>query len=435
MTHALALTYGVTTISLTTTGAMLSAYTPTTSANGEPVTEPIELTVYGSSVELARVKLRDIQRVLTLAEQRSQALTGQKVYLTFQPSGDATVWRSEVRSGVLVLDKKALTVFGQAQFRVTLILTRQPFWEGARTQIPLTNPNGTNNTSGLTINNGSTNYADIGSGVINGDLPAPLEVRLRNTSGASRGYYGFHIANNTFAPTIAAHIEGEANVSGYTASALTGASGGQIVTVTGSNPASISFNLIANTVNLYDGRWARVLARCPTVSAGGSGPIYGWAQLYDYYGLVALYRSPMTLLRASTHMQDFGAIPLPPGGSNATGWSQLALRLFFRGVSTALSVTIDYVALAPAESRWYRYVVQRGMLVLNNDWIVDDGIEGAQYLIEAGANHPIYNSVTPPVHVQPNAAQRLSVWQEGLGVTAAWTMRVQAFYRPRIATL
>ena len=86
MTHALALTYGVTTISLTTTGAMLSAYTPTTSANGEPVTEPIELTVYGSSVELARAKLRDIQRALTMAEQRAQALTGQKVYLTFQPS-------------------------------------------------------------------------------------------------------------------------------------------------------------------------------------------------------------------------------------------------------------------------------------------------------------------------------------------------------------
>jgi hypothetical protein len=435
MTHALSLSYGATTVSLTTSGAMLSRYTPTASANGEPVSEPIELVIYGSTPDAMRAKLRDIQRALTAAERRAQALTGAKVYLNFQPSGDATTWRSEISGGVLVLDDKALTVFGQAQIKATLIVTRQAFWEGARTQIPLTNPNGTNNTGGLTINNGATNYADIAAASVVGDLPAPLEVRLRNTSGAGRGYYGFHIANNTFAPTIAAHIEGEANTSGAPASNLAGASGGQIATVANNNPASISFNLAANTVNLYGGRWARVLALCPTVFSGGSGPIYGWAQLYDYYGLVTLYRTPMTLLRVDDYMQDFGAIPLPPGGSNATGWTQMVLRLWFRGVSSALTVAIDYVALAPAEMRFYHYFVQRGMQVLNNDWIVDDGIEGAQYLIENGANHPIYNSATPPVHVQPGVEQRLSVWQEGWGVAASWTMQVQAFYRPRIATL
>jgi hypothetical protein len=143
----------------------------------------------------------------------------------------------------------------------------------------------------------------------------------------------------------------------------------------------------------------------------------------------------MATLRDATYMQDLGAIPLPPGGSNASGWSQLVLRLWFRGASTSLSAAIDYFVLAPAEQRFYRYFVQRGMLVQNNDWLVDDGIENAQYLIEAGANHPIYNTVTPPVHVVPNTAQRLYIWQEGQSVTAAWTMQIQAFYRPRIATL
>jgi hypothetical protein len=435
MTHALSLSYGATTVSLTTSGAMLSRYTPTTSANGEPVSEPIELVIYGSTPDAMRAKLRDIQRALTAAERRAQALTGAKVYLNFQPSGDTTTWRSEISGGVLVLDDKALTVFGQAQIKATLIVTRQPYWEGARTQIPLSNPNGNNNTSGLTINNGTTNYADIAAASVVGDLPAPLEVRLRNTSGANRGYYGFHISNNTFAPSVTIHVEGEANTSGYAGTNLTGASGGQIANVTGSNPASIAFNLPANTVNQFAGRWARILVRCASVLSGGSGPLYGWAQLYDYYGLVTLYRTPMATLRDATYMQDLGAIPLPPGGSNASGWSQLVLRLWFRGASTSLSAAIDYFVLAPAEQRFYRYFVQRGMLVQNNDWLVDDGIEEAQYLIEAGANHPIYNTVTPPVHVVPNTAQRLYVWQEGQGVTAAWTMQIQAFYRPRIATL
>lgn len=433
--HILNLVQGSTTVALTASGSMLAQYTPTTSADGAPVTEAIELVISGSSVDNARAKLRDIQRMITAAEQRSRAETGSKVYLTLQPLGDTVAWRSEVLSGMIMLDEEAMLTLGQAIFPVTLVVTRQPFWEGALTQIPLTNPNGTNDTTGLAIDNGMINYVGIAQSVILGDLPAPLEVQLRNTSGAGRSYYGFHLSNNTFAPTIAIQIEGEDNESSIEGTEVTGASGGEMATVTGANPAGIAFDIPAATVVGFGGRWARVLAHCGSVLAGGTGPIYGWAQLYDYYGLVTLYRTPMALLRTDDYVQDFGAIPLPPGGSNAAGWEQLVLRLWFQGVSASLSVAIDYVALAPAEARWYRYFVQRGMAVADDDWLVDDGIEGAQYLIENNAKHPIYTTVTPPVHVQPGVAQRLYVWQEGSGMRADWTMEVKAYYRPRIATL
>ena len=433
--HILNLVQASTTVTLTTSGGMLVQYTPTTTIDGQPVTEAIDLVISGSSVANARAKLRDIQRMLTAAEQRNWAQTGPKVYLTYQPIGDTVAWRSEIQGGVVVLDEEATLTLGQAIFPVTLLITRQPFWEGARTQIALTNPNGTNDLTGLAIDNGATNYVGIAASVILGDLPTPLEVQLRNTTGNDRSYYGFHLSNNTFAPTIAIQVEGEDNESSIAGTAVAGASGGEVAVVTGANPASIEFDIPAATVIGYGGRWARVLALCPSVMPGGTGPIYGWAQLYDYYGLVTLYRTPMTLLRTDDYMQDFGAIPLPPGGSNAAGWEQLVLKLWFQGVSTSLAVAVDYIALAPAEARWYRYFVQRGMAVADDDWLIDDGIEGAQYLIENSANHPIYATVTPPVHVQPAAAQRLYIWQEGSSVLATWSMEVKAYYRPRIATL
>ena len=42
-----------------------------------------------------------------------------------------------------------------------------------------------------------------------GSLPAPLELRLVNTSGASRAYRNFRVANNTFGTGLAHILEGE----------------------------------------------------------------------------------------------------------------------------------------------------------------------------------------------------------------------------------
>ncbi|MGB2787859.1 MAG: hypothetical protein WBC13_00855 [Dokdonella sp.] len=433
MPHTLSLTDGTTTVSLTTSGIALTNYTPNTPKNGAAITEPIRVLFYGDTTADMQGKINAIERLFSIAERRLMSGAGARVFLQFQPIGDATNWRSEVLSGTVMLDKDALTAFGQAKLEAEIVVVRAPYWEGARTQIPLTNPNGTNNTAGLTINNGSTNYADIGAASVVGALPAPLEVRLRNTSGASRGYRGFHIATNTFAQTVDHHIEGEERTNGRPTLAVTGASGGSVVVVENTTPIDIAFTLPAAMLSAYTGRWARLLVRCTSLYGGGQ-TLYGWAQVYDNTGFSPIYRTPAITLSNTQIMQDFGMIPLPPGGANGGNWAAMTLRLWFKGGAT-LSVGVDYLAFAPAEDRFYRYFVQRGMVVLNNDWLVDDGIEGQQYLIEAGANHPIYATMTPPAYVVPATNQRLYVWQEGSGVRADWTMQVQAFYRPRRSTL
>lgn len=433
MPHALNITNGTTTISLTSAGVMLTHYTPSASPDGEPVTEPVEVLIYGATTAEMQARINAIERMFVLAEQRKNNGAGARVFLQFQASGETSIWRSEIHVGLLRLGDSALTVFGQAQVEAALIITRAPYWEGPRTQIPLSNPNGSNNTTGLTINNGAINYVDIDAASVAGPLPAPLEVRLRNTSGGSRFYRGFHLAVNAFAPTVDHHIEGEERTNGRPIASVTGASGGSVVVAENNSPIDIAFDIPSATLTAYAGRWVHVLGRFTTLF-GANQPLYIWAQIYDYYGFVPLYQTPRITASDTEIMHDLGVIPLPPGGDSNGAWAKMVLRIWVQG-SAALSVGLDFLAFAPAEERYYRYIRQRGMLVLNNDWIVDDGIEGQQYLIEAGAQHPIYTTLTPPVHVLPGATQRLFVWQEGSGVRADWTMQVQAFYRPRRSTL
>lgn len=438
MAHSLSVTDGTTTVSLTSTNFMLSSYLPVTPDNAgsglvEPVTEPIEVVVYGANTAAARAALNSVERLFVAAERRQQTGTGPRVYLQFQPDGDGTAYRSELIAGAAQLAPGALTVFGQAQLRARLLVTRVPYWEGARTQIPLTNPNGTNNTSGLSVNNKNINYVGISSGNVTGVLPAPLELQFVNTTGAGRNYLNFYASVNNFATGLAHHIEGE------TATDTAG-------TVTGnancSNSQYLSFSVVTTTyasitlstalLQAAAGRYHRVMARLQTLST--SGTVYCTPSVWDYYNLVPLWVGNEVALSSATYMLDLGVLPLPPGGYNAN-YSQLTMRLTFRNTSGTATVGLDYIQLVPSSPLCFRHVIQRGMIVANNSVVVDDGIEGLAYMTESGVNHPIYAPVGAPAHVWPNVDQRVYILHDGLGQTANWTLNVRAYYRPRRVTL
>ena len=138
---------------------MLRHYTPRTpeiQADGliGEVTEPIDLLIYGNSASDVQSKAQAIDAMMRRARARYWSGVGPRVFLQLQLSGDSATYRSEVANGGLELEKGALTAFTQYKVTCTLIVTRAGFWEGARTQIPLTNGSDTNNTSGLTIYGG-----------------------------------------------------------------------------------------------------------------------------------------------------------------------------------------------------------------------------------------------------------------------------------------
>lgn len=438
MAHVLSITDGTTTAPLSTTSAMLSSYVPGTpdAADGgivPPVTEPIEVLFYGANTTAARAALNVVERLIVAAERRQQTGTGARVYLQFQPDGDATAYRSEIVAGSVTLAPKSLQVFGQAQINARLIVTRAPYWEGARTQIPLTNGNGTNNTSGLSINNKSGNWVGIASANVTGVLPAPLELQLVNTTGATRNYYNFYASVNDFNTALAHHIEGETATD--TAGTVTG-------NANSSNSQYLSFSVVTTTfatlalssalLQQTQGRFHRVMMRLQTLSGGGT--VYCTPSVWDIYNLVPLWVGNEVALQASNYMVDLGVMPLPPGGYVST-YGDLKMRLTFRNTSGTATVGLDFVQLLPSEPLCWRQVIQRGMTVNNNSYLVDDGIEGVAYLYESSAANPIYSPVGAPAHVWPNRDQRVYILHDGIGQTANWTLNVRAYYRPLRVTI
>jgi hypothetical protein len=445
MPHVLSITDGTTTLPLSTAPAMLQHYAPKTpqldDANQfEPVGETAELLLYGANTAAVRTAHNALEAMLLTARRRAVSGVGPRVFLLYQPIGDAAAWRSEVLAGEAKLGRNAMTAFGQAKMPVSLLIERVPWWEGARAQIPLANGNGSNNTAGLTVwmredgtGTGRDNWTDIAAGAVGGVLPAPLEVHMRNTSGAGRSYAHFHLANNVFAPALSHFLEGEARSNGAGAVVADAAcSNGNLLRLTGVS-LYCTWALPAALLGATAGRYMRILARFRNYT--GAAPIYARAEVRDYYGLVTLARTPyeVRLGVEESHVQDLGLLPLPPGGFSS-GWAQNTLALFLRSDSSA-TVDLDYIQLTPADELCYRHIEQRGMVVAANDWIVDDGIEGLQYLIEGGANHPIYTQHTLPLHVFPGVAQRLYFLHDGPDTSANWTLSVKAFYRPRRLTI
>lgn len=442
MPHVVNLAQGATTIPLSASGVKLVQYTPAApklNRSGgayDNTTESLEVLFYGASTSAVLAIVNGIERMLTDADAYQTTRVGNPVYLQFQPIGDATLWRSAVISGRLEYADDSLQAYGQATLPARLYLVREPFWEGARTQIPLTNGNGTNNTAGLTIYNhddataGHDNYASIAAASVAGTLPAPVEIRLQNTTGAAAGFLDFHIGNNTFDTALAPLIEGESRANGVgSAVAIGTASNGQVVSVSGAGTWQLRYNVPTTVLQRTAGRTMRLLGRFHSLTGAPDNPVYAQPSIWDYYGLVPLASARETVLGYTTEIQDLGALPMPPGGYSPTA-SQLVLQLALR-MDAFGGAGLDYILLMPADPLYYRRFKQRGMQVNNNDWIVDDGIEGRTYLIESAVEHPIYAAVTGPLHVKPAVDQRLYFAWSGTSNSANWTFKAQAFYRPR----
>lgn len=441
MPHALNLTDGTTTLSLTTGNCILGHYVPVAPRGaGEPVTEPVELTFTAPTTSQMQSAVNEVERMCEKARRRAELGVGPRVFVQFQPIGDGTLWRAELLDGRVEAGPSALQVWGNAKMGARLYLTRVPFWEGSRTQIPLSNGNGSANTSGLTIWNhddsgaGNDNWVDIASSNVIGALPAPLELQFTNITGSNQNYRNFIVANNIFDSTLSHILEGEARQAGYgTVVTASGNSNGQYLSLSGAAGFVSSVWTIPTAVlQKTAGRQMHLLTAFQYFD--DTANIRVRPEIRDQYGLVTLARGTDMVLGDAFAIQDLGVLPVPPGGYSV-GWAAqtLVLNFYFSGAQT---INLDFMQWTPADPLCYQTIAQRGMTVLNNSTVVVDGIEGVTYLNEAGVNHPIYAPKGPPVHVFPGVAtQRLYILHDGYGRSVDWKLTMKAFYRPRRLTV
>lgn len=434
MAHALSITDGTTTFSLSTTNCFLVQYTPADPQKGEAtVIESIEVLFYAASVAAMRTAIDSLQKLLDAARRRQAWGVGPVVYLLYQPDGDATAWRSAIVDARLEYNENTLRAWGQAKLPATLIVEHAAERDGDLTQLPLTNGNGSNNTSGLTVNSHLTasafNYVQIAGGNVGGNLPAPVLLELTNNTGGSVTYYEVMLANNAFSdPANLTHLlQAETGIvaGGGTVSNDATCSNGQYVAFSFTGSAGQFYTLSQALLQDAQGYDFHLLARFRALNARA----FVRPSIYEATGTYAIWSGDeVELPLISPALADLGVIPLPPGGYSAA-WGALRLRLDWRA-GTTVQVDTDYLAFFPTHTfRRLRVVPAVG----STGTIVDDGIEGRAYLRVSAVETA---GVTPsgmPLLLWPGATQRIYFAWSLANWTApiAQTFSVKAWYRPR----
>jgi hypothetical protein len=440
MAHVLTITDGTTTFNVTSgSTAYLINYAMASPTLGEAsIAETINLWIIGANGGAVQTNTATLEQLLESARRRRMESYGPRVYLQVQLDSDGATWRSEIYDARLDIAEDGLAVWANAKLPASLYIERAPYWEGALTQLTLTNGNGTNNTSGLTIYNhddgdaGNDNWCAIDAAEVTGNLPTPVKLELTNTAGGSRAIYQVFAACNAFnTPGSLTHIiEGESTITGggSTGAAAT-CSNGNYATHSGSGTWSMQFTLSSTIMGYCAGYPFHVLARFhafPNTIAQAS--------ILSSNGAVLASGEEISLQSGlSQALIDFGVLYLPPGGYQAT-WAAHKLKLGFRQ-STSQTVQVDYIGLFPAYS--FRDLLTFGTAIANNDKLTDDGIEGQAYTTASSVNLPEVIQRGGPLTIWPNRDQRLyfawSLFDHS--ATIADTLTVKAWYRPRRAAV
>ena len=448
MAHALALNFGATTISLSTSNNLLMDYVPRTpGATDLTVTESATVHITAASKTALQTALRAIEDFFVVCRRRQISGTGNRGYVQYSVDGDGTTWRSEVLDGRLVLDDDAMRHWGNVGAEVLLTWTRRFFWEYDLTAIGLKRTGVSKTTSGVTVYNhhDSTThetFVDLEGADIVGSLPSPLKISLKAT--AALGTYRFYLSANTFYTPASwqAVYEGESQTSTElthpAATVNANSSGGYYQRCSWTTSVSHTDNafiwaISATQLGYAAGGWFRVLMRLAS-----DPPANCYVKVKVKFDsttpLTTLWEGPEILLRSSQELQDLGAVQLPPGYVTGSP-TALALVLSIRYTGTS-QLDVDYIQLVGPDGV-HRFD-QQGYLLSINDFVVDDGPNESVYIQTSGGyTQHIVRDYPPPLMVWPGRDTRIRLMfddTDGNSVIGN-NFIVYAWYRPRRVTV
>jgi hypothetical protein len=388
------------------------SYTPTQASMadydaGKTLTEEIELHLYGANRAAVDAAKTSILRLLHRAQTRAKNQAGARIYLEWRPMNEATYLRSEIFDGALLPDKDTFRAWGNNILPVRLIVERNPFWEGAEQEIPMsTAANMTDGVGGRNITLTTLPYANIQSTSIGGDVPAPVRMEITNTAGtlSSRNFYFSNNAEG--APANMTHL-------------INSAVGG--VSLINIWQTVEAFTLGATAVESAAGRRFRLLA---TTAANTTTSAFFRASIQSGGGEV--WRPSVSVQGGSSRLLDLGGTPLPPGGGTS---SNAALSIIVQGFGSG-SVDLNELFILPTDA--FSRISQMGGVVavggvLNFDWIEDRA-----WLLQSSQRSFVFGSFAGKLNVFPGRNQRLIILVDTqTGTLPTNIVTVRAWYRPR----
>ena len=268
------------TLSLDATYGILGCTYWPTEGTEDSVTETILVTVEGTEAVI-KSAVQYINSLLREAEMAGDTIS-YPVYLEFQATASASIYRSKIVSGMVQWDSEAVRHKldnATNTVGISVIVTRLNFWEGPEVEIPISTAAQAESVNGRIVYNNdnassSNNYFQIAANRVIGDLPAPVKLRIAQYTGSAVSWRSFYVGNNVFSSPSSADVWLLGSEAFTSATATWGAGG-----ITHSTLMFI-FNFSNTLMTQTKGRMFRVIAALTSATAG----MYFRAGIYSNYG-------------------------------------------------------------------------------------------------------------------------------------------------------
>lgn len=424
---------------------LLDGYYPEVSIDlTQKIGDSFEVVIAGTSSEINDA-VREINRCFQYAEENSVGALG--MWLNFAIDG-GSAWRSRVYRGIITYNSKLDFYYRRGKLRATIFIERDPFWEGPETQIPLTNPNGKDNITGLNVYNSNelvgkspynkANYVQIAADDIVGDLSAPCRLEMVNNYNDADRLWDVFISHNVRAtPESFDHwLEGEDAADGGTKTSSALASGNyyQAFTSTGDTQSRAGYwTLNSAFLGYAKSRWFKLLARFMSDPDG----IRVQTKIMVPSGTpLTVVESSQEVLLTSSRLQEIGELQIPPWLMNSTALQAVDLCLYAQKTG-GWTINLDYIQLCPVDS--YRKLHPIGYGTSYEDRLIDDGINDQIYTDDGSGLDKTghYIATGNRLLLVPNKVQRIYFVQTGSSgdTDISRVLSVKAHYRPRRISL
>jgi len=411
---------GKTDLVLSSTNSIVVEFTPGSAPVETKEVETIAGILLLGTRSTVQETVSKIEDYFDSARRAQKDLTLPKIYLEADTGGGYV--RSEILDGVLDTETDYFDRVARNHVPARIWVKRKNYWEGGEAQIPLTNENGTDNTTGLTVyntNDGTgaapskrVNYVGIDGDDVDGSIPTQPRIEIQSTYSASRLYdiwVGRSLDDTTnpfqwFIP--------HETTKNYT----------------GDNETQVSLTELDSTfLNGAKGGHYRIFTKVH----------YGYQDLRLNVGLyypASVALTPMQkapeIVQNYGHVIDLGTLQLPPWLPGLTGFSPVGLRLGARRTGGFDQLFFDYF-LFPANA--FRQLTPRGYGLSNGVRLSDDGITETTW---TSGKTGIYSGYGDWITLVPGKNQKL------LFLTKTWTggyedditMKIKVYYRPRRLT-
>lgn len=418
----LRITDGTTTLTLSGSGTYVGAtYFPASQSNADRVGESVPVILEGTDSAI-RTAVQDIQQLLRAAANRDKTLTA-RYFVEFRPVESGDIFRAELFGGDANYSQapaERSLYNATSTVRVNVTWERASKWEGPEEELYLSSSSQSERTGGVALsindNGGTPNWTGIAAARVKGTQPAPIRLRITNSSGSGLAWRNFYIGVNAYSSPGSADLWllGSEATGGATSSWAAG---------TGHSALQWLIPLNATLLGQTQGRTFRVIGAFSSISATAAvrasvGPYVGG--VFDF-GRIGPERQNVG------GVIDLGEFPLPPGGYNVAN-AAAALAITVRAAASG-GGTLDFVMLMPTDS--YRRLRQNAYTIPNGDSIEDDGVEGGTYWLSGSSRYPTLRSSGAPLMVFPERDQRIYIMADENGAwTAGRAITVRAWYRP-----